>query len=447
MAGQSRAYDALFSALHIHGVSSIETFAATLAILERHPVEADLKVDTRVFCVATSGGGGALTIDAAVDAGLSIAGPQDPDWGTATAATALHIQNGHLQNPLYLSALGSSWEPLSQVFLALESCGLNGPVIAFSHIAARPLQDDRLFNALSGRRLRTPAPVCVLSPGGLRSEIEDRYRAANVFVFHHTETLMTAMRVWSQTASALGSAPLQSARYELPSDDKSEAGLHHDVLSEIDSTEALRLMGVPLVEGKMIESRAALLQMASAAGFPLVLKGIVPGVAHKAARGLVRLNIGSPSDLAKAYNDLEASARQASDQPFRALVQPQVKGDLELILGVSLEGGLGYFLLIGLGGIYAEAMDMSVLMPLSAPVETKRALLAASRVGALLSGLRGYARGAINDELMDIGECLRTFVASHDGEVVSIDLNPILVRREGCVAVDALIVLQRGHGH
>jgi acetyltransferase len=132
-----------------------------------------------------------------------------------------------------------------------------------------------------------------------------------------------------------------------------------------------------------------------------------------------------------------------SDQPLRVLAQPQVKGDLELILGVSEENGLGYFFLVGLGGIYTEAMDMSVLIPLSASVEMKRDLLVNSRVGALISGLRGYGPGTVINELIDIGERLRNFVTSRDGAVVSIDLNPVLVRRDGCVAVDALIVLHR----
>ena len=114
-----------------------------------------------------------------------------------------------------------------------------------------------------------------------------------------------------------------------------------------------------------------------------------------------------------------------------------VRAQLELILGVTHEPGLGHFLVAGFGGIHTEALDEVTLISIPASDEDIRRKLAGSKVGRLLSRLKG-----VNDPLAltvgALGALQAVIIASAD-LIESIDVNPFLIG-ETCIAVDALIV-------
>jgi succinyl-CoA synthetase beta subunit len=170
------------------------------------------------------------------------------------------------------------------------------------------------------------------------------------------------------------------------------------------------------------EAKAA----AAAIGYPVVLKALAPGVAHKAAQGLVATGIADADDLERHFTMMSSKVGRV---PF--LVQPRVSAKTELILGVSREAPLGHFLVFGLGGVHAEALDQVTLLPLPVGPAALRERLAASPI-ARLAPLEEVARAL---------EALQALALEHADEIDSIDVNPLLVTAEGCVAVDALVVL------
>jgi hypothetical protein len=118
-----------------------------------------------------------------------------------------------------------------------------------------------------------------------------------------------------------------------------------------------------------------------------------------------------------------------------------LSADYELIAGVSREGDLGHFLVVGLGGIYSEILDDVLLFPAGVSRERLRSDIAASRIGRIATQGRDD-HGAVVDCLADVLESLQTLVLSAGDRIESIDVNPILVRDGVCTAVDALVVLR-----
>jgi hypothetical protein len=177
-------------------------------------------------------------------------------------------------------------------------------------------------------------------------------------------------------------------------------------------------------------------------GFPAVLKALAPGVAHKHDHGLVITGIADEAALKRAYMKLEdtLSAQGFARAKAVIILQPMRRAKAELIIGVSNEPRLGHFLLIGLGGVFAEVFDQVTLMPIPLCRDAMRVRVAHSTLGALLTRLD--KSGAVIDQVLDALEALQCVVLAHGDAIESIDVNPLLADDSGCMAVDALVVLK-----
>ena len=150
-------------------------------------------------------------------------------------------------------------------------------------------------------------------------------------------------------------------------------------------------------------------------------------------------NIGDAAALEECIATLD---RRIKEQGFERkqvpmVIQPMVRSQFELILGVTHEPGLGHFLVAGFGGIHTEALDEVTLISIPASDEDIRRKLAGSKVGRVLSRLKGA-----NDPLaltVNALVALQAVIATSGDLVELIDVNPFLIG-EKCIAVDALIV-------
>ena len=173
-----------------------------------------------------------------------------------------------------------------------------------------------------------------------------------------------------------------------------------------------------------------------------MLKAQSPALAHKSDAGGVVLGVADDASLAEAWRKLHADiARARPDlQLDGVLVEAMARPGVELIVGVRNDPDWGAVLVVGLGGIWAEALrDVRVLPADLAPaaiVSELRKLKAAS----LLTGFRG-APALDLDAVAEIASRLGQFAGAHP-EIAEIDVNPLIVYPEqaGAVAVDALIV-------
>ncbi len=209
-------------------------------------------------------------------------------------------------------------------------------------------------------------------------------------------------------------------------------------LSEFDSKALLRELGVPASRERLVDGPAGVVEAAQALGFPVVMKLCGAAISHKTERDLLRLNLVSPEGVRAAAETLWAQ-RRPEDGAVGLLVAEQVEGRRELIAGVVRDPQFGPCVLVGLGGILAEALGDVVfgVAPLDR-AEARRMIESLSAAHLVTDPFRGEGPGdldAIADVLVALGD-----LAVRDPGIESVDVNPLILREGAPVAVDALVV-------
>ena len=210
-------------------------------------------------------------------------------------------------------------------------------------------------------------------------------------------------------------------------------------LSEYDSKRLLASVGVPVLDERLVtgaDEAVAAARELGAPDQPVVLKLCGEGVAHKTERGLVRLGIRGDDDVRHAADALLAAARP-DDGAVGVLVAPLARGVRELIAGVHRDAQFGPCVMVGFGGVLAEALgDVAFRL---APVDRVDAeeMLDDLSGQVLLGPFRGESpvdRAALADIVLGLSHLAETH-----SEIVSLDVNPLLVVQGTLVAVDALV--------
>jgi acetyltransferase len=208
-------------------------------------------------------------------------------------------------------------------------------------------------------------------------------------------------------------------------------------LSESASKALLREAGVPMADEREVATAELAALAATEIGFPVVAKLCGDAIAHKTERGLVRLKLGSAQAVNEAAADLLAAARP-EDGPVTVLVAPMVQGNRELIAGVVRDPQFGASVMLGIGGILAEAIADVVFRPAPLDRVTAHEMIADLATQKLLGEFRGEAavdREKLVDVLVGLGK-----LASERSDIASIDVNPLIVSADGVpIAVDALV--------
>jgi acetate---CoA ligase (ADP-forming) subunit beta len=210
-------------------------------------------------------------------------------------------------------------------------------------------------------------------------------------------------------------------------------------LSEAESKRRLAAAGVPVPEERVVASAPEAVEAATELGFPVVAKLCGDGIAHKTERGIVRLGLADPDAVEAATGELLAAARP-EDGEVGVLVAPMVRGARELIAGLHRDPQFGLTVMLGLGGILAEAVGRVAFRMVPLERVDAEELLDDLAVPALLGPVRGEAavdRGAVADLVLALAA-----YGQGEADVASVDLNPVVVTRDGRpVAVDALVEL------
>jgi len=164
---------------------------------------------------------------------------------------------------------------------------------------------------------------------------------------------------------------------------------------------------------------------------PVAVKLLDAAVTHKSDVGGVFLGVRDAAGLDRALDALAAAGHR------RLLVESMAPPGVDLLAGASRDPVFGPVVLLGLGGVVAEALaDVAVaLAPLPAAQAAGLADQLAGR--ALLDGFRGGPvadRAALGTVLARLGRLL----AANPG-VEAIEINPLRVTHDGLVALDAVI--------
>src|ERR1700726_3869857 len=213
-------------------------------------------------------------------------------------------------------------------------------------------------------------------------------------------------------------------------------------LDEVASKKLLKAYGIPVSREEIAQSAADAVKIAKKIGFPVVAKVVSADILHKSDIGGVVLNINNAAEVKKAFNDITARVRKLKGKPKLEgiLIAQQVKAELELVVGASLDAEMGPVVLFGTGGVDIELMKDVALAGAPLDEADARELINRTKAGVKLRGYRG--KPALHEaSAIKAIVGLSNLMADAGTRIASIDVNPFLINTRTGVAVDGLIVL------
>lgn len=297
----------------------------------------------------------------------------------------------------------------------------------------------------------TDKPIYVVwgAPAGTDDTYYRRLLDGGLPVFRTFANCVTAVRAyvdyWSfarryrSPFADAPTAPLPVARKARAIIEQAEPGT---ALSEHDSKQVLKAYGIKVSRDVLVDSPAAAVRAAASVGYPVVMKVSSPDLLHKSDLGLVAVGVDSPKAVRETYATLLARAKRAGGRKARidgVLVCEMVTGGVETVVGVSQDALFGPVVMAGLGGIFVEVLkDVSFRVPPFGPAEAER-MLRELQGFAMLEGVRG-AKPADVAALVDTVVKVQRLALDLADVLGELDVNPLVVKPRGVVALDALIV-------
>jgi acetate---CoA ligase (ADP-forming) subunit beta len=211
----------------------------------------------------------------------------------------------------------------------------------------------------------------------------------------------------------------------------------HRTLSEYDSKRIIAAYGIPVSRERLVGTLAEARAAAKRIKYPVVLKGCSADAAHKTEKGLVAVGLDNQKSLSEAFSLIRKRAGKSYDGDY--LVQEMVKGQREIMLGMTRDAQFGPSVMFGLGGIFTEILrDVAFRV---APIRKRdaRQMLGEIRGHRILDAIRGMKAvetGVLIDAIVALGR-----IGLDHPEISEIDINPLIIRGSKPIAVDALVVL------
>jgi acetyl coenzyme A synthetase (ADP forming)-like protein len=212
-------------------------------------------------------------------------------------------------------------------------------------------------------------------------------------------------------------------------------------LVESEARAIAQAIGLTLPRTELAGNPDEAVAIARRIGYPVVMKIASPDILHKSDIGGVKVGIQNDTDAQDAFDLVTYRARRMMPdaQVWGVTVQQMVPPGKEVIIGMSRDPQFGPLLAFGLGGIYVEVLkDVAFRV---APVTAREAddMMDEIRTAPLLRGVRGQAPsdlGAVRDAILRVSQ-----LVSEYAEILELDVNPLVVHRQGAVAIDVRIVI------
>lgn len=438
------AVDALVRAAGVIRLDSVHELIDTARLLAAQP----LPRGRRVAIVGNSGGPEAMAADACERHGLVV--PELPD-GLVRARSAAAVGN-----PVDLTADALADEIGAAVAALAVADEVDAVLVVYTPPFGSGLAETRRAVAAATRDADKPVLACVTGHDGL---IDGRV-PSYAYPEQAVEALAQAVRYAEWRARSAGasagvktvaggvpatvSTTAATALADTASATEVRAAVREIVRAELTArpgggwlppAAAGRLLacyGVDLVESAEVTGADAAAEAAARMGLPAVVKAIGP--VHKSDVGGVRLGLGGPEEVRRAYEEM---AERIGPEMTGATVQRMLPPGVEIIVGGVNYPAFGPLVMVGMGGVTAELLaDQSFRVP---PLTTDEAveMIRELRCSPLLYGYRGAAPAAVPalaEQVVRIGRLLEDLP-----EVAELDLNPVIVTTDAAVTVDVRI--------
>ena len=379
----------------------------------------------RIAFVTTSGATVDLLYDYAEAEGAAV-----PDFNNATKAALLPLMQAGIapKNPLDVGIP-------STIQIAANTCEIaaadpNIDMVAWA--APMPRKTDVWGDVTPLRELLSKTDKPVVAFSRVISQMGEPLAAAQQATgFPFLQGILPTVRalnaLWFHAARAL--------REPSPPPPAGQSDLTPATLES-----ALAAYGIVVPKAETVASAAQAIAAAEHIGFPVALKVRSPDIVHKTEAGAVALDLRDPKAVGAAAGALAARVRQkqsgARIEVF--LVQEMVSG-VEAIVGARSDPLYGPLVLVGTGGVLVELTNDASLRLLPVTGNEVEAAIEKLRLARLLAGFRGALpadRGALVTTVLALGR----FFLDHRAKIADIEVNPLVVRASGCVAVDVRVL-------
>ncbi len=388
----------------------------------------------RLTIVTVSGGAGVAMADAAEPAGLSV----DALAEDTTARLREAIPGfGSAANPVDVTAALIGKPEMLTAALDLVTDDPLTDMVAVVPTVLQGTAAESVASAIAAAAARTAKPMVVswCPRPGTAEAAKDSLAAAGVPNFPDPVRCVAALAGVVQRAVP----PADPACTPL------RAGPAR-TLAEHEALGLLREAGIPVLRSRLVGTPEQAAEAARDFAGRVVLKVQSPDIPHKTDAGGVALNV-APEDAATVCARILAAARAAvPDARIEGvLVQPMVRGVAEVILGIRNDAAFGPAVLVGLGGVAAEALEDVQLMLAPVSRQDAEAMLGRLRGIRLLRGFRGTPR-ADEAALAEAIVALSSYALRRSDVLETLEINPLLVlpAGQGVVALDALATIRGG---
>jgi acetate---CoA ligase (ADP-forming) len=424
LAGSSRSYRALLAECGVFQTPTLESLVGTCAVLSKYRVDPPLNL----IGISTSGAGCAVMADTAERYGVRFP-PLSP--GTISVMD----QRKGFATPMNPYDVGASG-PDSMSYMVGAMAGEPGGNLALFYSTI--LQTERMRRLVSEQYARAceelgRPPFLVLAPGPLTPEETGVYRDHDIVVFGSSDVAFQTVRAIKDAA---GVVPDKKVTLEPLHRIEGTEGTALDRESVL---KLLKEVGVPFPTESVAKTPEELAGVCRSVGYPVIVKGLSTEATHKSDAGLVWPYVTSDEEAAWVAQHANALIEDgtAIDE---LLVQEEVRGEAEVMVGINNDPDLGFVLVLGSGGKYSEILDDIATCTIPSSRQRIRDALMTTKVGKVLSGSRG--NGLSPDGVVNLAFQLQRLVSGNECVLAAIDLNPLIVSPQRIAAVDARIVLK-----
>ena len=437
LVGEDRVFDAVLQELGVIRVRSVEELVDVCLVLAGMSA-AKVPRGPGVGIVTFGGGNGVLAADQCVAHGLT---SPALDAERTERLRSLLVSVASASNPMDLTpSTAFRAESLAKLPEAMDVLAsqpdIQSLVLIVGGLAVR---EKEISAAFAEFWRRCPKAVAIAWPAPPSGTME-RFAAQGIATFDEPERALRALGRLAAVGVATDRPRRPVDLAATPFDWAAHVPEGATVVSEDRCHAILRAVDLPAAPGELAVDETSALRIAREIGLPVVMKGITPEVTHRAAAGLLAVDLRTETNVAEAFHRLQARASAIGVALDGVYVQGMARGGVELLVSVFRDDLFGTMVSVGSGGGMTELLDDVVTM--RAPVDTAAA-------AAMIGRLR-LARHARDEQgLLDPAPAgsfvagLSRLGADAPWPRFTFEVNPIKWTRGGVVAVDGLLLVER----
>jgi acetyl coenzyme A synthetase (ADP forming)-like protein len=445
LAGADWAYEAAFRQAGIIRVATMyELFDASRAFAYQ-----PIPNGENIAILTNSGGPGVIASDTAFEIGLPLA---ELSSDTKAKFDAICPPTWSHGNPIDIIGDADVNRYMKCLDVLLDAPEVDGIVLIAAPVTmADPLT---LAKSIAERAKNTKKPIIANFVGVIGEESEDYLEAAGVPTIEFPERAVRAMHSLVRFKRVLDREILRKKQKEpTPGDvDPHSHKRCEEIFKKVriegrrlltlnEAREIFELLGLPMSKSRIATSEEEAVRFCEELGFPLAMKISSKDIVHKTEAGGVKLNVTDTDEAKKAFRTIIKNVRNFQpDARVEGVVIDQMVSGSETIIGVSSDPQFGPMVMFGLGGTMVEVYkDVTFrLIPLT-KIDALE-MLEEIKGKASYQGARGQP-AADPDELAELIVRVSEAVSMHP-DIQELDANPLIVSKDGLVAVDARILIR-----